>query len=101
VARKIVDKLGGADLFSISECKDKMKTIDSEIVGLVFPVYIWGVPAPIVRFMNYPAASYGVSKYHKGNKPFAASCGELTLNEIKYSRPADYGAIAQNGYSVL
>jgi hypothetical protein len=28
--------------------------------------------------MNYPAASYGVSKYHKGNKPFAASCGELT-----------------------
>jgi ferredoxin len=52
VARKIADKLGDADLFSLSECTDKMKTIDSQIVGLVFPVYIWGVPAPVVRFIN-------------------------------------------------
>jgi hypothetical protein len=28
--------------------------------------------------MNYPAASYGVSKTSIRNRPFAASCGELT-----------------------
>ena len=33
--------------------------------------------------MNYPAASYGVSKAPIRNGPFAASCGELTRMRIK------------------
>lgn len=52
VARKIADELGEAELFSISNFKDEHKEINSEIVGLVFPVYIWGVPAPVIRFVN-------------------------------------------------
>jgi len=35
------------------------------------------------RSMNYPAASYGVSKAPIRNGPFAASCGELTRMRIK------------------
>jgi hypothetical protein len=40
--------------------------------------------------MNYPAASYGVSKAPIRNRPFAASCGELTrmrLKELSDERP--------------
>jgi hypothetical protein len=33
--------------------------------------------------MNYPAASYGVSKAPIRNRLFAASCGELTRMRLK------------------
>jgi hypothetical protein len=33
--------------------------------------------------MNYPAASYGVSNASIRNRPFAASCGELTRMRLK------------------
>jgi len=36
--------------------------------------------------MNYPAASYGVSNASIRNKPFAASCGELTRMRLKVKR---------------
>lgn len=51
-ARKVADELVDAELFSIAECKYENKTIDSGIVGLVFPVHIWGVPAPVIQFVN-------------------------------------------------
>ena len=52
VARKVAEELGDAELFSISECTDEKTTVSSEIVGLVFPVHIWGVTGPVVRFVN-------------------------------------------------
>jgi hypothetical protein len=36
--------------------------------------------------MNYPAASYGVSKAPIRNGPFAASCGELTRMRLKITQ---------------
>jgi predicted nucleic acid-binding protein len=36
-----------------------------------------------LELMNYPAASYGVSKAPIRNGPFAASCGELTRMRLK------------------
>jgi len=52
VARRVGDELGGARLLSIAKSKGKNQSVDSGIVGLVFPVYIWGVPAPVIRFIN-------------------------------------------------
>ncbi|MBW2558026.1 MAG: EFR1 family ferrodoxin [Deltaproteobacteria bacterium] len=52
VARRVADELGDTELFSISECKDEKTTVSSKIVGLVFPVHIWGVTGPVVRFVN-------------------------------------------------
>jgi hypothetical protein len=37
--------------------------------------------------MNYPAASYGVSKTSIRNRPFAASCGELTRMRLNLRHP--------------
>jgi ferredoxin len=50
VARQVASKLDGAELISIPGFKDEKKAINSQTIGLVFPVYIWGVPAPIIRF---------------------------------------------------
>ncbi len=51
VARTIADELGGAQLFPISGHHER-EVVNSRIIGLVFPVHIWGVPAPVVRFVD-------------------------------------------------
>jgi ferredoxin len=52
VARKVADALGETVLVSIPEYRDENKIIPSDTIGLVFPVYIWGVPAPVLRFVQ-------------------------------------------------
>jgi ferredoxin/flavodoxin len=51
-ARKIADQIGGADLISLPSVKEETITPPAGAVGLVFPVYIWGVPAPVIRFVD-------------------------------------------------
>ena len=52
VARKVADALGDTVLISIPGYRDGNKLIPSDTIGLVFPVYIWGVPAPVMRFVH-------------------------------------------------
>ncbi|HQI01338.1 MAG TPA: EFR1 family ferrodoxin [Deltaproteobacteria bacterium] len=56
VSRRLADNLGGARLVSIPGIEDAAKAAGSETVGLVFPVYIWGVPAPVIRFVSVSSA---------------------------------------------
>jgi ferredoxin len=51
-ARKIADRLGGANLVSIPVVREETVRPPAGTVGLVFPVYIWGVPAPVIRFLD-------------------------------------------------
>lgn len=50
-ARKVAEKLGDTQLISIPETQDISLESKPDAVGLAFPVYIWGVPAPIIRFL--------------------------------------------------
>lgn len=52
VAHKVADALGDTALVSIPEYSDGNKLIPSDTIGLIFPVYIWGVPAPVIRFVH-------------------------------------------------
>lgn len=52
VARKVADELGDTELISIPEFEVSGFEGASKTVGLVFPVYIWGVPAPVIRFVD-------------------------------------------------
>jgi len=51
-ARRLADELGGAEVISMAGCNGGKIAGDAEILGLVFPVYIWGVPAPVLRFVQ-------------------------------------------------
>ena len=52
-ARKIAAGLEDAKLYSIAAHGKKEADLpESETLGLVFPVYIWGVPEPVVRFLD-------------------------------------------------
>lgn len=57
VARTLAQELGNAGLLSIADWDIDRKPIDSGCIGIVFPVYIWGVPARIVRFTEELAAT--------------------------------------------
>lgn len=50
VARKVAEGLDGAELVSMPECRRTQEVPGT--LGLVFPVYIWGVPAPVLRFVD-------------------------------------------------
>lgn len=51
VARQAAEALDGSAVHSMTQWLASRPKIDSESIGLVFPVYIWGVPAPVTRFV--------------------------------------------------
>ncbi len=52
VARALADALGKAALFSIPQMKQEQLHVQSDSVGLVFPVHMWGVPAAVLDFIR-------------------------------------------------
>ena len=60
VARTIAEKVGGAGLIPMSRHGEGKTTIDAKVAGVVFPVHIWGVPAPVVRFVEFLKSSHPV-----------------------------------------
>ncbi len=52
VARSLAKSLGEAEVVSISGWLKDKQPITSKVVGVVFPVHMWGVPAPIIRFIR-------------------------------------------------
>jgi formate hydrogenlyase subunit 6/NADH:ubiquinone oxidoreductase subunit I len=52
VARVLAELLGGAQLVSISDWMKEKKPINIQTMGVVFPVHMWGVPPPIIKFVS-------------------------------------------------
>jgi len=52
VARTLAQELGDAKLASIADWRQGNKEIDLKVIGLVFPVHIWGVPYRIIQFVE-------------------------------------------------
>ena len=51
-ARQVAGGLGNAELVSMFDVERIRGKISSEVVGLAFPVHIWGVPGPVVDFVK-------------------------------------------------
>ncbi len=56
VARTLAEKLDDATLVSISSKNNIPESLSTEKVGFIFPIYIWGIPAPVVNFVKKIAA---------------------------------------------
>jgi ferredoxin len=52
VSRTIAKELGDTEVISMKAIKESPKDINAKRIGLVFPVYIWGVPAPVRTFIT-------------------------------------------------
>ena len=51
-AVQIASRLGPSELIPLSGQKKNSVFCDSEHIGLVFPVHIWGVPPPVIEFIS-------------------------------------------------
>ena len=52
VARNISNELGDTELISISKVINENINLDAPKIGIVFPVYIWGMPKIVVDFVQ-------------------------------------------------
>lgn len=52
-AGKIAGCLDQSQLIPLNRHKKKYLPCDSERIGLVFPVHIWGVPPPVIEFLQH------------------------------------------------
>jgi Pyruvate/2-oxoacid:ferredoxin oxidoreductase delta subunit len=50
-ARLLADRLGDARLCPMKQA-DALEAGDADAVGFVFPVHVWGIPVPVVRFIE-------------------------------------------------
>ena len=74
VARKIANGIGESEVIAIPNVINKIKNIESETVGFVFPVYGWGLPRIIVDFIKSNAMWL---------KPCKTGIESVTYNEIE------------------
>ena len=51
-ARLLAENLGSTELIPIAQAGPGMIRPTSHVIGLVFPVHIWGVPQPVIDFIN-------------------------------------------------
>ena len=51
-ARVLARELGNTELISIVDWNVKKHKIHSPVIGLVFPVHIWGVPSRVLEFLD-------------------------------------------------
>jgi ferredoxin len=52
IARALARELGNAQVVSIVSWEDRPSKVESPMIGLVFPVHIWGVPKRILDFLD-------------------------------------------------
>lgn len=51
-ARALARELGNTELISMVDWDIKKQAIDSPMIGLIFPVHIWGVPCRVLNFLD-------------------------------------------------
>ena len=52
-ARRLGEKLGRTDLHPIPGVDGSSVTVRGDMIGLIFPVHIWGVPGRVARFVSH------------------------------------------------
>ena len=71
VAREVASKIEGAELVSIKSCMDKQLILEGE-VGVAFPLYAFGVPKMVKKFLqttDFSRVDYFFALQTRGGSP--------------------------------
>gem|GEM_PF-2304314 len=52
IARDLARQLGNTEIFSMVDWDINQHNIDSQVIGLIFPVHMWGVPKRVLDFLD-------------------------------------------------
>ncbi|MGV8120096.1 MAG: EFR1 family ferrodoxin [Candidatus Xenobiia bacterium LiM19] len=96
VARTLAAELGDTELISIPAVRSEAQKTEAECLGLVFPVYMWGVPSAVVKLVSNlgaPAPKYFFA--------VAVNAGQVagTLVQLE-SLAKDRGVSLDAGFSI-
>lgn len=51
-ARKTAERLGPTELIPLASLREESFLCTEDRIGLVFPVHIWGIPPPVIEFLD-------------------------------------------------
>ena len=52
IARTLAQEFGNTELISMTDSDINPDEIDAQVIGLVFPVHIWGVPGRVLGYLD-------------------------------------------------
>jgi ferredoxin len=96
VAKDIADGLGETELIPISKAIKSDIKLTADRIGLVFPVYMWGMPSLVVDFVNKLSAS---DKYFFAVATYGGSEGATSVQAQELLKKR--GIELSLGFSVL
>jgi flavodoxin len=97
VARKIAQKIGDTELIHIANQKNTKPSINSTSIGIIFPVYIFGIPLIIKRFIEkieIPKNAYIFAVATHAGMP----CSTLVQTAQQFSKR---GLVLSAGFEIL
>ncbi|MGE5458810.1 MAG: EFR1 family ferrodoxin [Methanobacterium sp.] len=97
IARALARELGNAEIVSMSAWDKKQAIIESQIIGLVFPVHIWGVPRRVLEFLDQLPAMNAAYIFAVANNAGQVSNTLVQLNKVMQSK----GLSLSSGWSVV
>lgn len=105
VARNLAGELGGAEVIPVSMAIGGEADIDAECIGLVFPVYAWGLPLIVAEFcrkfvVRQSAYIFAVATY--GGFPAGALVQlKKLLKQKGLKLAAGFGVLMPGNYTPL
>jgi len=96
-ARALARELGNTELISMVAGDIKQLDIDSPVIGLVFPVHIWGVPHRVLDFLDQLQAMSPAYLFAVANNAGQVSNTLVQLQKVMDSK----GLVLSSGWSII
>lgn len=96
-ARQFAQEIGDAELRPMVQSDNKTNTAAPDIVGIVFPVHMWGIPHQVLEFLKKMEKE--PSRYY-----FAAgvNAGQVSRTLVQLKKfLASYGITLSTGYDIV
>jgi ferredoxin len=96
-ARLLADELGNAEIHSIIKASGTVAAAEADAVGIVFPVHMWGVPEPVIRFLK--TINNNSVKYFFA---FAVNAGQVSSTLIQLKKiMISQGILLSAGFDIV
>lgn len=96
-ARAIARELGNTELISMVDWDINQHAIDSPVIGLVFPVHMWGVPHRVLAFLDQLQAMSPAYIFAVANNAGQVSNTLVQLQKVMQSK----GLALSSGWSII
>lgn len=97
IARTLAQEFGNTELISMTDRDINPDKIDAQVIGLVFPVHIWGVPGRVLSFLDQLRKMSPQYIFAVANNAGQVANTLVQLHKVMDSK----GMILSSGWSVV